>query len=78
MDVGKDLSTKIMEALKPLLPKGTGFIMICASATEPDLGITSNLPDDIALQFLEQAIVSIETDPPELIGEESKTPKQVN
>lgn len=62
-DVDKDLSTKIMNALKPILPKGVGFIMICGSAAEQELGITSNLPDDIALEFLEEATLIIKSEP---------------
>jgi hypothetical protein len=62
-DVNKDLSVQIMEALKPILPKGVGFIMICGSVAEADLGITSNMPDELALAFLRDAISTIETEP---------------
>lgn len=69
---GKDLSIQIMELLKPILPKGTGFIMVCANADDEAMGITSNLPDDIALAFLKAAIESINTEPAEMIS------KQIN
>lgn len=69
-DVGKDLSIKIMELLKPVLPKGTGFIMVCANADDEALGITSNLPDEIALEFLKAAITSIKTEPAHMIEKE--------
>lgn len=69
-DVGKDLSIRIMELLKPVLPKGTGFIMICGDANDENIGITSNLPDEIALEFLKSAITSINTEPPQLIEKE--------
>lgn len=62
-EVDKDLSTKIMNALKPILPKGVGFIMICGSPAEQELGITSNLPDDVALEFLEEAINVVKSEP---------------
>lgn len=64
VDDNQDLSVKIMEALKSILPKGTGFIMVCGSVnTEDDLGITSNMPDDLAIAFLKDAIHSIRTSP---------------
>jgi hypothetical protein len=62
-DVGKDLSLKIMETLKDILPKGTAFVMVCGDLASGDLGITSNIPDEVALAFLEEAIHSIQTEP---------------
>lgn len=70
-DQGKDLSIQIMEALKPILPKKTGFIMIVGSATEEDIGITSNLPDEIAVDFLNAALKSIETEPAVMLEKET-------
>lgn len=69
-DIGKDLSVRIMEALKPLLPKKTGFIMVIGSAEDESLGITSNLPDEAALVFLKTAIKSIQTEPAIFIEKE--------
>lgn len=69
-DMGKDLSIRVMEILKPILPKGTGFIMICGNADDENLGITSNLPDDLALEFLKAAIDSIRSEPAVLIEKE--------
>jgi len=62
-DIGKNLSVQIMEALKDLLPKETGFIMICGDVTVGDLSITSNMPDDLAIQYLENAVFTIGTSP---------------
>jgi hypothetical protein len=62
-DKNKDLSVKIMELLKPILPKGVGFIMITGQADTLDLGVTSNLPDHVALSYLEGAMESIKVDP---------------
>lgn len=71
-DVDKDLSAKIMEALKPILPKGVGFIMICGAPADGDLGITANLPDDLALVFLEEAIQVIKSEPATNLEPEQK------
>lgn len=70
-DNGKDLSIQIMEALKPILPKKTGFIMIVGGANDEDIGITSNLPDEIAVDFLNAALKSIETEPAVMLEKET-------
>lgn len=60
---GKDISIQIMEALKDILPPKMGFIMIVGELGGEDIGITSNLPDHVALGFLEDAIISIDGTP---------------
>jgi hypothetical protein len=62
-DKGKDLSIQIMEALKPILPKNVGFIMIVGEYGDENVGVTSNIPDDVALDFLKAATASILTEP---------------
>ena len=74
-DNGKDLSIQIMEALKPILPKGTGFIMICGDIGDENIGITANIPDRIALEFLRAATDSILTEPATSLEDD---PKEVN
>lgn len=63
MEDSKDLSVKIMEALKPILPKGTGFIMVYGEVKTGDLGVTANLSDSMAITFLESAIATIMVEP---------------
>lgn len=69
-DNGKDLSIQIMELLKPILPKKTGFIMIVGGPDDESVGITSNLPDEVALEFLKAAVASIKSEPAVLIEKE--------
>jgi hypothetical protein len=69
-DKGKDLSVKIMEALKPIIPTGAGFIMLCGDIGTGELGVTCNVPDDIALELLRSAILTITTEPAESIEPE--------
>lgn len=71
MEDSKDLSVKIMEALKPILPKGTGFIMVYGEAKTGDLGVTANLPDNLAIMFLESAISTIMVEPAIPLEDES-------
>lgn len=69
---GKNLSIKIMEALKPILPKGIGVVVVSGPVNEDaELDITSNIPDPVALQFLESAMTSILTEPAIYIDEDS-------
>ena len=77
-EVDRDLSAKIMNALKPILPKGVGFIMICGSPKEGDLGITANLPDELALYFLEEAIGIIKSEPANNLEPLEPTEKEMN
>lgn len=69
---GKDISIKIMEALKDILPKKMGFVMVVGEFGGEDIGITSNLPDDVALGFLEDAITSIVSTPAIDLEQEAK------
>lgn len=71
----QDLSIRIMEAVKDLLPKGVGFIMICGGA---DLSITSNLPDATALLYLETTIESIKNDPPIILDSSGTLDSKLN
>lgn len=71
-NVGKDLSVKIMDAIKDILPPKAGFVLVVGVMGEEDIGITSNLPDDIALEFLEESIVSINTEPAIDLAQEAK------
>ena len=52
MEDSKDISFKIMEALKPILPKGTGFIMVYGDIKSGELGVTANVSDSLALALL--------------------------
>jgi hypothetical protein len=62
-DKGKSLAVQIMELLKPILPKNVGFIMVVGDPATNDIGITSNMPDDMCLAFLESAALSITSEP---------------
>lgn len=68
----EDLSKKIMMALKDILPKGTGFIMICGDIGDENIGITANIPDGIALEFLRAATDSILTEPAVSLEDDQK------
>lgn len=68
----EDLSRKIMLALKDVLPKGTGFIMICGDVKDENIGITANIPDKIALAFLQAATDSILTEPATSLEDDEK------
>jgi hypothetical protein len=75
----QDLSIRIMEAVKDLLPKGVGFIMICGEARSgADLSITSNLPDATALLYLETTIESIKNDPPIILDSNGTLDSKLN
>jgi hypothetical protein len=71
-DVGKSLSVRVMEALKDILPAKAGFVLVVGIMGEEEIGITSNLPDDIALEFLEESIISINTEPAVDLAQEAK------
>ncbi len=63
MEDSKDISFKIMEALKPILPKGTGFIMVYGDIKSGELGVTANVSDSLALALLETAMETIVSEP---------------
>lgn len=69
-DKGKSLSVQIMELLKPILPKNVGFIMVVGDPTTEDVGITSNMSDEMSLYFLQSAAESIISTPPEVLEPE--------
>lgn len=62
-EINEDLSIQIMNALKHILPKGVGFIMVCGKVSDGQLSITCNLPDDLATEFLNGALSTIEVQP---------------
>lgn len=76
-DKEKNLSIQIMELLKPILPKNVGFIMIVGDPTTEDVGITSNMSDEMSLYFLQSAVESIVSTPPEVLDQEDDQ-KQTN
>lgn len=71
-DTTKSLSVHIMEALKPILPKGVGFIMICGRSVEGDLDIICNMPDDMALAYLGEAMHIVEHEPAAILEPDTK------
>jgi hypothetical protein len=77
-DKGKSLSVQIMELLKPILPKNVGFIMVVGDPVTADIGITSNMSDELALAFLESAAISITSDPPIILDGEAPTGQDKN
>jgi hypothetical protein len=78
-DTGKDLSRKIMEAVKPLLPQKTAFIMVFASKDDGDMGVVCNVPDNVALILLKEGIKSINDEPPvEIDTAPIKSEKELN
>jgi hypothetical protein len=77
-DKGKSLSVQIMELLKPILPKNVGFIMIVGDPTTADIGITSNMSDEMSLAFLESATLSITSDPPTILDGEEPNGQEKN
>ena len=65
MEDSRELSVKIMEALKPILPKGVGFIIVHGEASTGELSVTGNMPDNLSIVFLESAISTIKEEPAE-------------
>ena len=57
------ISVQIMEALKPILPKGMAFIIVMGQTDGTDLNVTCNIPDDMAIDFLEAAIEAVSEEP---------------
>lgn len=71
MNDSKDLSLMIMEALKPILPKGLGFIIVYGSAESGEMGVAGNLPDETSIMFLETAASIVKEEPAVSLGEEA-------
>ena len=70
----KEISVKIMEALKPILPKGMAFIIVMGQVDGSDLNVTCNIPDDMTVDFLEAAIEAVSEEP--AIDLEQMPPKE--
>jgi hypothetical protein len=77
-DEGKSLSVQIMELLKLILPENMGFIIVVGDPTANDIAITSNMSDELSLDFLESAALSITSEPGILLGEEEEPKGPLN